>query len=150
MLPFRPQQRKKVWASILSSWPAKLCSKLAASNASLTLCLEGSGKCLTWLDSQESTKMFVRDCGTWQPRWKIWPPRSARIHHFATSTSMTHCSLTPSMFLERLLLYNAQKLHSKLANGGEHCMFVGYASNQTGNTFKMLNLNAPDLEVKRC
>jgi len=43
MLPFRPQQRKKVWASILSSWPTKLCSKMAASNASLPLCLEGSG-----------------------------------------------------------------------------------------------------------
>jgi len=35
---------------------------------------------------------------------------------------------------------NAQKLWSKLANHGEHCMFVGYANDHAGDTFKMLNL----------
>ncbi len=44
------------------------------------------------------------------------------------------------VFGEIAVVCNAQNLCSKLANGGEHCMFVGYASNHAGNTFKMLNL----------
>jgi len=38
------------------------------------------------------------------------------------------------------VIHDVQKLHSKLANHGEHCMFVGYASDHASNTFKMLNL----------
>jgi len=42
---------------------------------------------------------------------------------------------------------HAQKLRSKLANCGEHCMFVGYANDHINDTFKMLNLKTEDLEV---
>jgi len=38
------------------------------------------------------------------------------------------------------IVHDVQKLCSKLANRGEHCMFVGYASDHASNTFKMLNL----------
>jgi len=35
---------------------------------------------------------------------------------------------------------STQKLCSKLANHGKHCMFVSYAAGHAGNTYKMLNL----------
>jgi len=43
------------------------------------------------------------------------------------------------VFREIGVVNNAQQLRSKLANRGEH-MFVGYANNHAGDTFKMLNL----------
>jgi len=52
-----------------------------------------------------------------------------------------------SLFLNSLHVFgeigvanNVQKLHSKLANQGMHCMFIGYANYHAGNTFKMFNL----------
>jgi len=44
------------------------------------------------------------------------------------------------VFGEIAVVHDAQKLHSKLANQGEHCLFVSYANDHTGDTFKMLNL----------
>jgi len=100
--------KNKFWASIFSLWPAKLHSRMAAFNASLPLCLERTSQCSTWPDSLTSMKTFSRGCGPgvqiWQPRWKIWLPRLARIHPSAASTSETQCSSTPSTFLERLPL----------------------------------------------
>jgi len=44
------------------------------------------------------------------------------------------------IFGEIAMVYNVQKLCSKLANCGDHCMFVGYANNHASDTFKLLNL----------
>jgi len=44
------------------------------------------------------------------------------------------------VFGEIAVVNDAQKLHSKLANRGKHCMFVGYMNDHAGNTFKLLNL----------
>jgi len=44
------------------------------------------------------------------------------------------------VFGEIAVVNDAQKLRSKLANRGEHCMFVGYANDHAGDTFKLLNL----------
>jgi len=44
------------------------------------------------------------------------------------------------VFREIGVANNAQKLRNKLANRGEHCMFVGYANDHAGDTFKMINL----------
>jgi len=44
------------------------------------------------------------------------------------------------IFGEIIVVHDAQKLRSKLANQGDHCLFVGYANDDAGNTFKLLNL----------
>jgi len=44
------------------------------------------------------------------------------------------------VFGEIAVVKNAHKLCRKLANCGEHCMFVGYVNDHAGNTFKLLNL----------
>jgi len=59
---------KKVWASTLSLWPTRLHSRMAKLNTSLLPCMEGSGQCLTQLDSQESMKISDRGCGPDEPR----------------------------------------------------------------------------------
>ncbi len=40
---------------------------------------------------------------------------------------------------------HAQKLQSKLANHSKHCMFVKYANDHAGDTFKMLNLKTKQI-----
>jgi len=44
------------------------------------------------------------------------------------------------VFEEIGIANNTQKLRSKLANCSKHCMFIGYANDHAGDTFKMLNL----------
>jgi len=44
------------------------------------------------------------------------------------------------VFGEIAIVHDAQKLCSKLANHREPCMFVSYANDHAGNTFKLLNL----------
>jgi len=42
------------------------------------------------------------------------------------------------IFGEIAIVHDAQKLHSKLTNRGEPCMFVSYANDHAGNMFKLM------------
>jgi len=44
------------------------------------------------------------------------------------------------VFGEIGIVNDAAPLRSKLANRGEHCMFIGYADDHANGTFKMLNM----------
>jgi len=98
--------------------------------------------------------MYVRDCGpsvpTWQPRWKIWPPISTRIHHFATPTSMAQCSLTPSIFWRDCWCVQCTEAVQQ-AGQWRRALHVCWLCKQScWQHFQDAQLeNVPDLEVKR-
>jgi len=53
------------------------------------------------------------------------------------------------VFGEIGVVNDATPLCSKWANCGIHCMFVGYAEDHAGNTFKMFNLKTHHLANMR-
>jgi len=47
------------------------------------------------------------------------------------------------------VVHDAQKIHSKLENHGETCIFVGYADNHVGNVYRMFNLQTQHVWTMR-
>jgi len=103
-LLFKLLPRKKVWASILSSWPTRPCNSMARSSTSLPPYLEGSGQYLAGLTGQHKDicQGLWAKCVDTATQMKNLVTKIDKDPPFHQFTSNTQCFWTISAFLKRL------------------------------------------------